>query len=255
MQKAILKQSVIELYNRWNISWDTDVRKLKPTDFPVFSDLHKLISDKADEDKAQSVCRDLALLLNDISFGSDSFLWNGHTNIKARSRCVCLDTHSLQGTSDNVKRTQYFNLLGWSWEQMSADRTERVLLICDEAYLMIDPNVPQSLVFLRNVEKRARKYEAGLVIISHSVVDFLAPEIKMYGQALLDIPCFKLLMGCDGKNLQETRELYNLTDAETELLESKRRGHALFVIGSKRLHINFEIPSYKFSYMGTAGGR
>lgn len=255
MQKAILKQSVIELYNRWNISWDTDVRKLKPTDFPVFSDLHKLISDKADEDKAQSVCRDLALLLNDISFGSDSFLWNGHTNIKARSRCVCLDTHSLQGTSDNVKRTQYFNLLGWSWEQMSADRTERVLLICDEAYLMIDSNVPQSLVFLRNVEKRARKYEAGLVIISHSVVDFLAPEIKMYGQALLDIPCFKLLMGCDGKNLQETRELYNLTDAETELLESKRRGHALFVIGSKRLHINFEIPSYKFSYMGTAGGR
>ena len=77
MQKAILKQSVIELYNRWNITWDTDVRKLKPTDFPVFSDLHKLISDKADEDKAQSVCRDLALRLNDISFGNDSFLWNG----------------------------------------------------------------------------------------------------------------------------------------------------------------------------------
>lgn len=255
MQKAILKQAVIELYNRFNITWDTDVRKLKPTDFPVFSDLHKLIEEKANADKSQTVYRDLALLLNDIAAGSDSFLWNGHTNIKTRSRCVCLDTHSLQNTSDNVKRTQYFNLLGWSWEQMSVDRTERVLLICDEAYLMIDPNVPQSLVFLRNVEKRARKYEAGLVIISHSVVDFLAPEIKMYGQALLDIPCIKLLMGCDGKNLQETQELYNLTDAETELLESKRRGHALFVIGSKRLHINFEIPSYKFGYMGTAGGR
>jgi hypothetical protein len=34
------------------------------------------------------------------------------------------------------------------------NRDERVLLICDETYLMIDPNVPQSLVFLRNVEKR-----------------------------------------------------------------------------------------------------
>ena len=119
----------------------------------------------------------------------------------------------------------------------------------------IDPQVPQSLVFLRNVEKRARKYEAGLAIISHSVVDFLAPEVKMYGQALLDIPCYKILMGCDGKNLQETKDLYNLTDAEQELLESKRRGHALFIIGSKRLHVNFEIPAYKFSYMGKAGGR
>ena len=99
----------------------------------------------------------------------------------------------------------------------------------------------------------ARKYEAGLAIISHSVVDFLAPEVKMYGQALLDIPCYKILMGCDGKNLQETKDLYNLTDAEQELLESKRRGHALFIIGSKRLHVNFEIPAYKFSYMGKAG--
>ena len=60
----------------------------------------------------------------------------------------------------------------------------------------------------------------------------------------MDIPCIKLLMGTDGKNLAETRELYNLTEAEQDLLESKRRGHALFVIGSKRLHINFEIPTY-----------
>ena len=255
MQKAILKQAVIELYNGFNIFWETDISALTSKDFPTFSDLHKLLEKKARANKEQTVYRDLALLLNDIASGSDSFLWNGHTTIETKSHFVCLDTHSLQNTSDNIKRTQYFNLLTWCWEQMSRDRTERVMLICDEAYLMIDPHVPQSLVFLRNVEKRARKYEAGLVIISHSVVDFLAPEIKMYGQALLDIPCIKLLMGCDGKNLQETKELYNLTDAETELLESKKRGHALFVIGSKRLHINFEIPAYKFAYMGSAGGR
>jgi len=255
MQKAILKQSVIELYNSFNIFWETDISQLKAADFPVFSDLHALILKKAEEKRDSTVYSDLAMLLFDISHGSDSFLWNGHSTVEAHSRFICLDTNSLQNTSENVKRTQYFNLLGWCWEQMSNDRTERVLLVCDEAYLMIDPQVPQSLVFLRNVEKRARKYEAGLIIISHSVVDFLAPEIKMYGQALLDIPCLKLLMGCDGKNLQETRELYNLTDAEQELLESKKRGHALFVIGSKRLHINFEIPAYKFEYMGKAGGR
>ena len=62
-------------------------------------------------------------------------------------------------------------------------------------------------------------------------------------------------MGTDGKNLMETKELYNLTEAEEELLLSKKRGHALFVIGSKRLHVNFEIPEYKFGYFGSAGGR
>ena len=255
MQKALLKQALIELYNQYHIDWDTDIIKLKNTDFPAFADLHALIEKKSTEHTDNTDYRDLSLLLADIAHGSDSFLWNGYSTIEAHSRCICLDTHSLQNTSDNIKRTQYFNLLTWCWEQMSRDRTERVLLVCDEAYLMIDPHVPQSLVFLRNVEKRSRKYEAGLIIISHSVVDFLAPEIKMYGQALLDIPCMKLLMGTDGKNLAETKELYNLTDAEQELLESKKRGHALFVIGSKRLHVNFEIPAYKFAYMGKAGGR
>lgn len=254
MQKAVLKQCLIELYNQFHITWTTDITTLKNTDFPTFSDLFQLIRHK-ESTLEDEVYKELSLLLYDIANGGDSFLWNGHSTIETHSRCICLDTHTLQNTSDNIKRTQYFNLLSWCWEQMSKDRTERVLLICDESYLMIDPNVPQSLVFLRNVEKRARKYESGLAIISHSVVDFLAQEVKMYGQALLDIPCMKIIMGTDGKNLQETRELYNLTDAEEELLASKKRGHALFMIGSKRLHIHFDIPEYKFAYMGKAGGR
>ena len=227
----------------------------------MFLDLYNLIGKKAKEkektrkESEANIYDDLALLLKDIAMGSDSFLWNGYSSIKTNTRCICLDTHDLQNTNDNIKRTQYFNILTWCWQEMSKDRNERVLLICDEAYLMIDTNVPQSLVFLRNVEKRARKYEAGVAIISHSVVDFLDPQIKMYGQALLDIPCFKIIMGTDGRNLQETKELYNLTDAEEELLASKKRGNALLMIGSKRLHVVFEIPEYKFEYMGKAGGR
>lgn len=260
-ERAILKDCIIELYNNFNITWDTDITKLRNEDFPIFSDLYGLVNKKAKakekirKESEQNIFADLALLLKDIAMGSDSFLWNGHSSIKTNTRCVCLDTHDLQNTSDNIKRTQYFNILTWCWQEMSKDRNERVLLICDEAYLMIDPSVPQSLVFLRNVEKRARKYEAGVAIISHSVVDFLDPQIKMYGQALLDIPCFKIIMGTDGRNLHETKELYNLTDAEEELLASKKRGNALVMIGSKRLHVVFEIPEYKFEYMGKAGGR
>ena len=86
-------------------------------------------------------------------------------------------------------------------------------------------------------------------------MDFLSESIRQYGQALLDIPCYKILMGTDGKNLKETAELYDLTEAEQELLLAGKRGHALFMAGAKRLHISFDIPEYKFRYMGTAGGR
>jgi hypothetical protein len=255
MQKAVLKKCLIELYRQFGITWNTDVSTMQPEAFPIFSDLYKLVKEKADTEQDRQAYADLALLLSDIAEGADSFIWNGHSTITTESPFICLDTNALQGTSDNIKRTQYFNILTYCWEQMSRNREERVLLICDEAYLMIDQKVPQSLVYLRNVMKRARKYEGALGIISHSVIDFLSESIKQYGQALLDVPCYKILMGTDGPNLKETSKLYDLTEAEQELLLAGKRGHALFMVGAKRLHINFEIPDYKLMYMGKAGGR
>ncbi len=262
MQRAVLKKCLIELYKNFGITWDTDILSLKPDDFPVFSDLYQLVQEKADKETDRQVYANLALLLYDIAEGADSFIWNGKSSIKTETgegngsgAIIVLDTNALQETSDHIKRTQYFNILTWCWEQMSRNREERVLLICDEAYLMIDQKVPQSLVYLRNVMKRARKYEGALAIISHSIVDFLSESIKQYGQALLDIPCYKVLMGTDGKNLKETADLYDLTEAEQELLLARKRGHALFMVGAKRLHISFEIPEYKMLYMGKAGGR
>lgn len=255
MQKAVLKKSLIELYETFGIVWDTDIHDVSADKFPIISDLYEFIRKKAATADNGQIYSDLAMLLYDMAEGADSFIWNGHSTVQADTGLLVLDTHALQEMSESIKRTQYFNILTYCWEQMSRDRGERVLLVCDEAYLMIDQRVPQSLVYLRNVMKRARKYEGGLAIISHSVVDFLAESIKQYGQALLDAPCYKILMGTDGPNLKETAGLYDLTEAEQELLLAKKRGHALFMAGSKRLHINFDIPEYKFRYMGEAGGR
>lgn len=256
-QKAILKGELIELYNAFNIFWDTDITPLNNTDYPIMKDLWMQIDNKAKDKKNpyQKDYDDLALLLKDIATGSDSFLFNGHTTIHSNAQCVCLDTKNLQNTADNIKATQYFNLTQWAWNETIKNPTERILVICDETYYMVDRNVPQSLLFLRNFAKGARKFEGALGVAFHSVADVLDPEVKRYGQPLMEMPCFKILMGTDGTNLKETKELYNLTDAEEELLASKQRGQALLMIGSKRMKVNFEIPDYKFEYMGSAGGR
>ncbi|WP_409967792.1 hypothetical protein RFF05_14695 [Bengtsoniella intestinalis] len=62
-------------------------------------------------------------------------------------------------------------------------------------------------------------------------------------------------MGTGDPSLKEIAKLYGLTEAERELLLARKRGHALFMVGAKRLHISFEIPEYKMEYMGKAGGR
>ncbi len=255
IQKALLKECIIELYSNFGITWETDTSTFSASAFPVFADLFEIVEKKFKGKKNTDEYDVLSALLKDVAMGSDSFIWNGVSTIQAKSRMICLDTHDLQNTDDRVKRTQYFNILTWAWEQMSKDRNEKVLLIADEAYMMIDPNVPQSLVFLRNVSKRARKYEAGIAIISHSLVDFLDPSVRMYGQPLLDMPSYKIIMGCDGKDLDDISNLYNLTDTEFELVHSKKRGNALMMIGSKRLHVWFKVPDYKFKLIGKGGGR
>jgi hypothetical protein len=214
---------------------------------------------KCSNDKLSEIERNafikLEILFRDIAHGADSIIWNGHTNIKTTTRCICMDTHDLKDSSSNIKCAQYFNINSWVWKIMSADPNEAVLALYDEAQQMIDPAVPQSCIHLRNTAKGARKVEGGIGIIAHSVVDFLDPSVKMYGQSLLDGACYKIIFGSDGQNLMETVKLFNLTDAEEELLRRKEKKHALMMIGSKRMHVHFDIPEYKFKYIGTAGGR
>lgn len=255
VQTALLKDCIIELYNRFEINWSTDISQLNPEDFPVMNDLYELIKEKAEAETEKKYYAELAILLKDAAQGADSMLWNGHSTLRSDARCICIDTSALKDASPNIKRAQYFLIDSWTWQQMSRDRTEKVMVFYDEAETMIDPEVPQALAFLKNCMDQDRKYEAAMVIIAHRVSDFLSKEVKMYGQALLDDPCYKIIFGCDGQDLIDTKELYNLTDAEETLLTSKRRSHALMLIGNKRIHAKFEIPDYEFEYFGTAGGR
>lgn len=250
MQQAVLKDALIEVYKKSRITFDTDVSQFKSSDFPVMSDLYNYILNMKTED---GVSESVAMLLKDVAKGGDSFLWNGETTIHSDKQVVCLDTHDIQEMPDKIKKTQYYNVLTWVWEQASRNREEKCIVICDEAYLMIDQRVPQALIYLRNIAKRGRKYSVGIMIISHSVVDFLSPDIKQYGQELLGTTAYKVFFGCDGKNLKELANLYDLKEAEVEFLLAKRQRVGLVTIGSKRMKVSFEL-GYKAKYL-TGGGR
>jgi hypothetical protein len=143
-----------------NIDFGTDVTQLKNEDFPIMGDLYELVCSNQDE-----ISKKLAGKLKNIAVGADSFLWNGYTEIKSDKQIVCLNTHNLQNNNEKTKKTQYFNILTWVWEQASKNRDERCIIVCDESYLMIDNKVPQAITFLRNIAKRGRKYNVSLMVI------------------------------------------------------------------------------------------
>lgn len=255
LEMSKLEEILEETYARFHIKWETNIKKLKPTDYPIFSDLYEDILKHYEKDKEDKILQNLVAYLRSISIGADSFIFNGHTNIEFDTDIIDLDISNLLEGDENILRAQSHNINSWVWQQVSRDRNEKILYFIDEGYLIVDPDNPEAIKFVKNFSKRIRKYNGGLIFITHAVVDVLDPAVKRYGQAIVDNACFKFIMGTDGKNLMETKELFNLTEAETTLLGSKQRGKGLLFAGSSRVSTRIEISEKFLTLMGTAGGK
>lgn len=252
MEFALLEKASIELYKRYGIEWHTDCSRIPAEKFPMISDLYEFINAQAGDNE---IMKSLLARLYSAAYGSDQFIFNGHTNISLDSQILCFDTNSLQAQTDNVKRAQYMNILGLAWDITSQNRDERVMLICDEGYIMVDRKLPQGLMLLRNFGKRCRKVNGALGFVTHSVIDLLDDSVRQYGQSVLDNATYKFFLGADGKNLQEITGLYDLTERQQKILRDGNRAEAFAMLGSTKLHLHFDLPQYRLNNMGTAGGR
>ena len=256
LSQSLLMEVLEELYKNFGIDYDTDIDGFKNEDFPIMEDLYKLLEQKADDEtqKHQTEIEELRAIIRGLAIGNNAEIFNGSTTIKMDNDFVCLDVYSLQGASENVKRCQYFNILRYCQDEAFKDRTTKCYVVCDEAYLLIDKKVPQSIEFMRNFCKRARKYECGLMTITQSLVDFLAPEVKQYGQAILDNSTYKFFFGIDGQDLLEVTDLYNLNTEEKAILSQKEQGRGLFFVGTGHQVINVKPLEWELPYL-VGGGR
>ena len=257
--KTALEECIIEVYRDFHITWDTEIAFLQPEDYPVIRDLYDKVEEKSKKPDLsqykQSVYDRLKDLLYSIAYGADQFIWNGPTTINPQSDFIVLNCSKLLELDENVKRAQFFNLTSWAWHEMSKDRSQKVIFGIDEGYLFVDPDYQDLMKFVRNVSKRDRKYEAGLMFITHSAVDVLDPAVKRFGQAIIDNSCYRFIMGTDGKNLQETVDLFNLTEGEQTILASKSRGVGILFAGSVRLDMRLEVSNEMLEMFGKRGGR
>lgn len=252
VQQSLLMRTIEEMYAGREITWETDVTKLSANQFPIAEDLHALLEEHAKSDQRYE---DLAALVYSMAKGQDSFLFNGYTSAGLDNDFVVLDTNRLQNSSDKLKKTQYLNALTLCWDSMAQDRSQPVFLLCAEGHIIIDPNIPEPAMYLRNISKRARKYEGAVGIDTQAVSDMLDERIRLEGQALIDNAAYKLLFTTDGKNLEDTASLFRLTESEQNILLGAGRGKALCLLGRQHVLVDFDIPKYKLELMGKGGGR
>ena len=194
LEMSILIEIIEELYRDFGIDWETDVRNIDNKDFPIMEDLYRKLEKKSREKiEHRTEIETLRSIVRGMARGESSEIFNGHSNIRIDNSFVCVSISALENADKNIKAAQYLNILRLCENLAFRDRNEKVYVVCDEAYLLISKS-HQGIEFLRNFCKRCRKRNSGLITITQNLVDFLAPDVKQYGQALLDNSTYKFFM-------------------------------------------------------------
>ena len=240
MEFSALELLLEELYEKFNITKNTDISKLKNTDFPKLEDLYSFIEEKNIQ-TSNEIFEKILSLIRPICVGQSADIWNGYTNIDIDTDMTVFNTSSMHKFQEQYKRAQYYNIMSYCWDFLSRDVTERTILIADECHMLIDPNIPQTLEYLKNISKRARKHNSSIIVLTQSIEDCLNEKIRLYGQSLFTNSTYKLFFKLDGQDLKDVQETFKLTDKETQLIYNAKVGEALFTAGVRKIFINMQI--------------
>lgn len=237
---SILDRVLEELYLKFNITTNTDVSRLENTEFPLLEDLYYLLENK-NKVEYKPEYEKLLSLIRPISIGQASSLWNGYTDITVDTGLTVFNTKNMQEFQIQYKRAQYYNIMSFAWEIISKNKDEFDCLIADECHVLVDPNIPQTLEYVRNISKRARKYNSSIIVITQSIEDFLNEKIKLYGQSLLANSTYKLFFKMDGQDLRDVVKVFNLSKKEEELIYNAKRGECLLSAGNRKIFVNVKV--------------
>ena len=254
---TLFNEVVVETYQRFGINVNTDFSSLTSSDFPTFSDVYTTIRGRilsyGEATRERDIMERLEIKVRPLTFGGLEHYFDGHTTIAPKSNFIVFNIRELINAETNVKNALFFNILKYAWG-LCLDASNNTVLMVDEAHILLGNNNALGADFLANVQRRARKYNSGTIIITQQPSDFAAPEVLMQGKAIFDNASYYLVMGLKKQAVEDLSKLIDLNDNEKEGIKRYNQGDALFVCGSKRMQISVIATDAELDSFGTKGG-
>ena len=124
----------------------------------------------------------------------------------------------------------------------------------DEAHVLLSGNNALGADFLGQVQRRARKYNTGSIVITQQPSDFADPAVITQGKAIFDNASYYLVMGLRKQATEDLSKLIDLNENEKESIKRYSQGEALFVCGNRRMQINVVVTKEELESFGSGGG-
>ena len=253
---TLFSEVVQDTYKRFGIDFDKDFYSFTAADYPTFSDVYETIKaillSMTDHTHERDIMERLELKIRPLTKDL-KYYFDGHTTITHESDFITFNIKELMNAEENIKNALFFNILKYAWG-LCLDKEVDTILMVDEAHVLLGDNNTLGADFLAQVQRRARKYNTGSIIITQQPSDFAAPAVLMQGKAIFDNASYYLIMGLKKQAVDDLSRLVDLNDQERESIKRYNQGEALFVCGSRRMRINVIVTQEELDSFGTGGG-
>ena len=254
---TLFNEVVVETYQRFNINVNTDFSSLTSEDYPTFTDVYKTIRGRilsyGEATHERDILERLEIKVRPLTFGGLEHYFDGHTTINPKSNFIVFNIRELMNTEQNVKNALFFNILKHAWS-LCLDSSINSVMMVDEAHMLLGNNNVLGADFLANVQRRARKYNTGTIVITQEPSDFSAPAVLQQGKAIFDNSSYYLIMNLKKQAVEDLSKLIDINESEQESIKRYNQGDALFVCGNKRLQISVIATDSELDSFGTKGG-
>ena len=253
---TLFSEVVQDTYRRFGIDFDKDFYNFTAKDYPTFSDVYATIKGRlmsmTDHTHEKDIMERLELkvrpLTNDLKYYFD-----GHTTITHDSDFITFNIKELMNAEANIRNALFFNILKYAWG-LCLNRDLDTILMVDEAHVLLGDNNSLGADFLAQVQRRARKYNTGSIIITQQPSDFATPSVITQGKAIFDNASYYIIMGLKKQAAEDLAKLVDLNDNEKESIKRYSQGEALFVCGHRRMRINIIVTPEELASFGSGGG-
>ena len=271
-EMVILISIVEKLYNKKGIYKNTSINTLqsmKPEEYPTFSELYRFLpeySNEVNSKEKKKIIEQLDILLSRFLTGTDSYLFDGYTNINLDNDLIAFNLQELlYSENQRLINTQTLNLLTYlnnsivankiNNDKVKLDERKHVIIIADEFHLFIDENNFEVLRNFGQLARRIRKYSGSLIVATQSIKDFVGSnQILRHSTAIFNNCQYQMVGMLKEDDLIAYLELFKqnpLTDTQKNFLLSAKRGEFLLNIDSKtRVKIKVEATELERKKMG-----
>ena len=252
----MFSEIVQDTYKRFGIDFNTDFSKFTSADYPTFSDVYATIKGRlmslTEQTREKDIIQTLELKIRPL-IKELKFYFDGKTTITADSDFMVFNIKEFMNSDTNIRNALFFNVLKYAWG-LCLDVDVNTILMVDEAHVLLGTNNEQGADFLAQVQRRARKYNTGTIIITQQPSDFSSPAIITQGKAIFDNSSYYLVMGLRKQAVEDLSLLIDLNENEKDSIKRYSQGEALFVCGNRRMRINVVVTQEELESFGSAGG-